>query len=132
MSELTAQQQFSQSLRELADFYDQHPEVKLPGSVSGFSIFGANKEELAIGARAFGKAEKLFTETAFQLVKTFPSGLKLEFYKCRESVCERVEVGEEVVPAHVIPATEEVFIPESVKKIYEWRCPDSILAGVSE
>jgi hypothetical protein len=127
MLELTAQQKFSQSLREIADFYDQHPEIKTP-SLCEMSIFGADKDQIALGAKAFGKAEKKFEGDNFCLIKTFPSGMKLEYFANRERVCERVKVGEEVIPAHVIPAREETIVAEKVKDVFEWRC-GSIFGG---
>lgn len=121
MENLTSQQKFSQALREVADFYDQHPEIKTP-VLGEMTIFGADKEQIALGARAFGKADKVFKGEYFSLIKTFPSGMRLEYFADRERVCERVKVGEEVIPAHVIPAQEETIVEEKIKEVFEWRC----------
>lgn len=132
ISELTEQQKFSQGLREIADFYDEYPETKLPWEAQQvWYIFGAKKEEIASGARAFGSSNKKYDGDAFELVKTFPSGIRLGFYTNRSNVCERVEVGTEVIPAHVIPSKfePEVFVEEKEVPKYEWRCGDSLLAG---
>lgn len=125
--QLTAQQRFSEGLRELADFYDAHPEVKAPYTGTNFTIFGITKEDLPIYARAFGKAEKCFDAYSFQLSKSFGYEMKLRTYSSREEVCERVKIGEKVVPAHTIPAQEEKFVEEEVEAVFEWKCPDAIL-----
>jgi len=126
----TEQQLYSQGLREIADFYDAHPEVKLPydGPLSEFRIFGLSKAELALTLRAFGKAEKKYTNDTFEIVKTFPSGRKLYTYNPRNSICEKKVVGTKIVPAEpektvVVPAK-----PEREEEIVVWDCGESLLA----
>jgi hypothetical protein len=128
----TEQQLYSQGLREIADFYDAHPEVKLPfeGTLSEFRIYGLSKAELAPTLRAFGKAEKKYTNDTFEIVKTFPSGRKLYTYNPRNSICEKKVVGTKIVPAEpektvvvVVPAK-----PEREEEIVVWDCGESLLA----
>ena len=123
---LATQKKNSQGLREIADFYDAHPELKLPYN-DNISVYNLKGEELADFARAMGKAEKVVDDWSFQLVKTFPSGRTLRTYTGRENVCERVVVGTETVAAQLIPAKEAVLIPATTKEVVEWRCPESIL-----
>lgn len=129
--ELTPQQKFSTALRDLAEFYDAHPELTAPQWPSAFTIYSVPKDDLPTYARAFGTCDKVFDEYSYRLVKTFGAGITLETYSSRESVCERVKIGEEVVPAHVVaakPAEEEKFVEESVREVFEWKCPGSLLA----
>lgn len=129
--ELTSQQKFSTALRDLAEFYDAHPELTAPQYPSAFVIYSITKNDLPTYARAFGTCDKVFDEYSYRLVKTFGAGIRLETYSSRESVCERVKIGEEVVPAHVVaakPAEEEKFVEEYKREVFEWKCPGSLLA----
>jgi hypothetical protein len=121
---LAAVKNYVQRLREVANFYEANPDVKLPSDfVHGtVYIYGASKEDLIVGAKAFGKAEKVFDEDKFELVKRFPSGAQLGFYMNREDVCKRVVVGTEILQAVTIPAKEEYTIPSQSVDIVEWEC----------
>jgi hypothetical protein len=130
MTEVT-HAQFVQGLKELAEFYEAHPEVKLPYSPV-FSIFSWNKEEAirdaVLCAHAFGYAEKSYSTDYFRMTKKFPGGISLEFCTDRQAVCTPVVVGTKVEPAHTIPAQKEKFVPERVVEQVEWRC-QPLLAG---
>jgi hypothetical protein len=128
--EPTEQQKLSASLRELADFYDAHPELSAPDWQTEFTVFNVKKEDLPLYAKAFGSAEKYFDEYSFQLQRKFGDKILLRTYSSRETVCERVKIGEKTVPAHVVPAKpaeEEKYVEEAVVDVFEWKCPDAIL-----
>ena len=131
---------YVQGLRELADFYEAHPEVSLPLYSSDFTIFAktynfAEKQEakavVIAAARAFGHAEKTYTRTDFQLKKEFSGGISLTVHSEREVVCTPVVVGKETIPGRVEPATPERYIAERVVDKIEWKC-DSLLAPTQE
>jgi hypothetical protein len=110
--------EFVQGLRELADFYSAHPEVKLPLSCS-YYICDATKEETLAAARAFGDARKTYTNVHFILRKTFPSGVEIWLMTDRKTVCTAKEIGEKFVPAYTIPAQH---FPASTVPVLEWEC----------
>ena len=118
---------FVSGLRKLAAFWESHPELQHPQFPGEFTVFGIPKEELPKYAKAFGSLEKRYSDSAFELKKDFGGGIVTGTYHSRDAICERVEVGEEVVPEHVIPAREETVVPEHKIKKYEWKCPDSLL-----
>lgn len=100
---------YIQSLRDCADFLEQHPAVKLPVSCVSFNAFVDTKEELAAQAR-LTSWEKRWSGEWFSLSKTF-GVVTLEINADRSLVCRRVVTGTREVPAK----TEEVV---------EWVCED--------
>lgn len=125
--------EFIRSLRLLANWYEAHPEISVLPHPYLFktlwpSEFKDPKTILAAVAKAGGKVAKNYTETEIQVEVRFGSIL-LRYDAPREKVCERVKVGEKIIPAKVVPAREEMFIPEKVEEIFEWKCPESLLAG---
>ena len=121
------QANYIQGLREIAKFYEDHPETPLPyeGNICPFTIFDASVQHIAAAAKAFGKADKIYGEDHFELVKTFPSGIVLRFWTSRENVCEKVVVGTKLVPeVHLpaVPAKDAYTIPAKTEEVVEWRC----------
>lgn len=109
-------------LVELAEFLKKHPQVIV--QCPTFYIFPKTKEALLESVRGIGGAKKEISGNYFSFVKEF-GPVHLHWVVDREVVCERVKVGEEVIPARpemTLPAT-----PETVSAIYEWRCPESVL-----
>lgn len=133
--------EFAKSLRLIAEFYDEHPDFPAPLSQNiTIPLWGKDaKEKLASAARALAPCRKKVSNgiyPTFDLERAF-GGLTLNVYTQRENVCEKVVVGEALVPAHVIPAqpareaTPEQVIEERVEPIYEWHC-SSLLADAGE
>lgn len=119
--------EFVDSLRKLADFFEAHPDLKVPYSMSGdgIIIFANGKEEISLAARAFGSCDKTSDDIFYRVVKKDPIGqFKLSAIEYRSQVCERVVTGKRVIPAQTVP---EHTIPERTEEIVEWRCPESIL-----
>ena len=127
--------EFISGLRELADFLTVHPEIEFSpmfGSATAL-WYCKNTEELADAARTLGRADKQTSDSFLNLDRQFgPHSIRA--YASHERVCERVVVRTETV-------TREEPDPEALKnvptvtvteerEIVEWRCPDSILAGV--
>jgi hypothetical protein len=128
--------EFVQGLRELAQFYEDHLEVKLPQYSSHFSVFANEylygskeeaKETVIAAAKAFGHSEKIYSQESFQLVKEFTGGIKLTVLTDRKVVCTPVVVGKKTIPGRVEPAVAERYIPEATVDEIEWKC-ESILA----
>lgn len=98
-----------QSLRDCADFLEQHPTVAIPLGPIALNAFVNTKEELAAHARV-ASWEKCFQDQYFYLKKSF--GLvSLEINAQRELLCRRVVTGTRVEP-------------EKVVDVVEWICDD--------
>ena len=89
------------------------------------------KHLLADLLRRIGKATKTYGHEFVNIEHPFGSRVKLYIATQRHVVCERVVIGTEVIPEHVIPAQDERVIPERVIEKIEWRCAP-ILAGDQE
>jgi hypothetical protein len=120
------QQKMIDGFRQLADFLEANP---APGCIKGmfwetWNLFVNSKEEMAEAARWLGSCDKHTKGNWFCLTRKF-GNISAEVNIEHERVCERVKVGERVVPARperVLPAE-----PEKVEEVYEWKCPESIL-----
>jgi hypothetical protein len=116
MPEFT-REQLIQDLRDAADFFEQHPEVRLPQQVSiGQYSYGnqEGREDVQTFIRAIGKVRKDYSTSATQFWAWAWEDRAVSFhYGCsREAVCRRVVKGTRIVPAQ--PAREE--------EIVEWEC----------
>lgn len=123
----TKHQEYADALRQIADFYEAHPELKLPYDRDMNNYSSDSKEEAAAILRALGKVNKEFNEYHLILWKQF-GPLRLRFVFTREGICERKVVGVETIPARFVEAHTE---PARTKEIVEWKC-GSILDSVGE
>jgi hypothetical protein len=109
-------------LRAAADWYEQHPEIRLPTD-DVFHLINASlpdtKETVAAVAHALGSCEKEYSDTMFRLVKKF-GPVRLVFVFWRTTICERRVVRTEWVPEKVTPAYE--------REIVEWDCGPALEA----
>jgi hypothetical protein len=116
--------EYADNLRLLADFFEQHTEVKIPYNAGEFNYYSAqSKTEMATLARALGKCDKVVTDTFFELHAQIGE-IKFRASTWREKICTRRQVGSISVPASpevLIPAREAGETP-----VYEWHCPDSL------
>ena len=104
---------YIKGLRQLADFYEQHPTLRFPSSDS-VTVYGyVTKEDAITVASVLGHCEKVFDKDAFYLIKDLGE-LKLRFYFNREEVCERKVIGTKLVPEYIYPA--------HIEDIVEWEC----------
>lgn len=127
----------AEGLRRLADFVEQHPEIRTSylNDVQVWYFSDADDlAELARAAAQFGaKVEKSITEQQYNLVISFGS-LKAEALAAREQVCERVVVGTETVTKRVpdpakLAEVPEVEVTETVERV-EWQCRPLLASGV--
>lgn len=108
MSEVT------KGLRDLADFLDAHPDVRLNDPSHMVYVF--SRDTLAAIAR-IGGWRKVYTNDYFNLVRDFDGGVSLQVFTDRAEVCHKVVTGTRLVPAQA-ERTEETF---------EWVCEDASL-----
>lgn len=115
--------EFTDSLRKIANFYDEHPEVPLPHT--NRLVITPDAEDFPGIARAFGECEKVFDGPNeydfFRLVKKF-GAISLHAIEYRKNVCEKTVVGTHEVYHKAVPAYTEI-----VEEV-EWKC-DPILGG---
>jgi hypothetical protein len=104
--------QFIQSLRDCADWLEQHPDVRAPRYVD-MNVFVDTLEDVASHARA-ATWEKIYNGQFFYLRRWFGPDLNIDIAAPREAVCRRVVVGKKTVPA----------TPEHDVEIVEWICDD--------
>lgn len=104
---------FIQSLRDAADFLEQHPGVQAPRYIN-LSVFVNTRDELAAQARA-ATWEKAYNYGWFYLRREFGEDLSIEIAAPRDMVCRKVVVGTQTVPAQ----------PEREVEVVEWVCDDA-------
>ncbi len=115
---------FLRSLRDLADFLDEHPQVPIPYKDT-MNVFVNAREELAAIIRGSGHWEKSYVGNYFSIAKEFGEDLSYEVNVGRDQVCHKVVTGTRVVPA--VEAQ-----PEHEELIEEWICDEpSLLASTA-
>jgi len=117
--------EFTDGLRELAEWFDAHPEVDEP-TYKALSIYPPDDPEvIATVARAMGTARKVWEDQLLYIKKDFGGGVELSAAFSREAICKKVVKGYKMVPAvaeHVVPAQ-----PERQVEIVEWECSEPSL-----
>lgn len=113
--------EFAQGLRIAAAFIESHPELPCPTSFRG-DVWGCTKEQMALAVHAAGKVNKGFTEELVWVSVDLGPAMTLDYNAYRSEVCERVQVGTKIEPAHIIPAQPEQVVAEREVAVYEWRC----------
>lgn len=103
---------YTDGLRQIADFYDQHPEIPVPRAEIIYYPVN-DKATLFPVIQALGTFEKDYFDTLFYISKTFGS-VALKFCFMRATICERRVIGKKHIEARFIGAHEE--------EIVEWDC----------
>jgi hypothetical protein len=113
----TKRELYTAGLRQLANWYDAHPEIPLPGlEHTNYTV--DSKEHAAALAKALGTFEKQYSEWSLTVVKMF-GNIEARFVFTREQVCTKKVVGVETIPAKFI---EAYTIEAQTKEIVEWEC----------
>jgi hypothetical protein len=118
---------FVKGLRKLAALYEKNPDFPIPYLNYQLDVFVDTKEEMAAAAKALApyKAKKDADSTFFN-VSVELDGITLKVNAYRNQVCERKQVGTREVRRQVPVTTREEVV---VEPVYEWSCPDSLLAS---
>ena len=124
----TPQQKTSAGLRAMAAWYDQHPNAPTP-SVIELPVYGfdASPEQV----RAIGTAKKIF-DAEFIKLRVEGDGFALRFVEFRSKVCTKKLVGTKTIPASKARTVTYAASPEREEPVYEWDCPESLLAPDQE
>lgn len=113
------------ALREIADWYDAHPDIQGPTEiVLPYRAGGCTEAQAACRlARALGTFEKKHGDAILSLRRNF-GGIELRFIFWRDGVCTKRVVGKRMarVPD---PSAPKIEVEE---EIVEWDCPP-LLAG---
>lgn len=104
---------FTDGLRDVAQWYDDHPEIEQP-EFYAVDHYGLNtKEEAAATMLALKPCHKEYQDSLFLLTREFGS-VKLRFLFYRDQVCTKRVVGFREIPEQTLPARKE--------EIVEWEC----------
>jgi hypothetical protein len=113
----TEHQQYADGLRQLANWYEAHPEIPLPLlEVNNYAV--DSKDEAGALAKALGTFKKRYTDDLLIVNKMFGS-INVQFFFTREKVCTARVVGKKYEPEVVIPAR---IIPGREVDVIEWDC----------
>lgn len=117
----TQTQDFVSGLREIADWYEAHPEIPPPlnSEISNYSL--NEKSEALMVLEALKPCKKNYSEDLFEISREF-HGVNARFLFYRDQVCIKKVVATKEVPEEVIPARPETIIPAHTEEIVEWEC----------
>lgn len=135
---------FVGGLRDLADWYDKHPDFDLPYELENanaahpFTV-GVFKDHMggpdttavrfADAVRQLGGARSKDPSDGYMRVtREFGPGVALEVWVMRDEVCEAVVVGTETVVVNEVVRPAVTKSVETQRDIVEWRCAP-VLAG---
>jgi hypothetical protein len=120
---------FADGLRRLADLLDEHPDLAEYQSLD-LSHFVSDLDEMTAARRRVGGRweKRTFGDSYFALVRDLGGNVAISLNASRAKVCERVQTGVKTVtmpdPA-LVADLPSVTVEEPV---YEWICPESVLA----
>ena len=117
----TMQEKFATSLRELADFYDAHPNFPVaPQWYLNFEVEAFNTEDLNALVMEMRPCKKKSTGYNFEWKRMFGIiSLKLSIYKSK--VCKKVKTGKKTW----IPETPpKEAVPGFYREEEKWECDD--------
>lgn len=114
--------EFADSLTQIADFFERHPELPLP-DLNYFTVYdwGETAKEMVVrAARALGTCEKQTNSNiTFGVYKDF-GGIILRFLGGKGQVCTKRVVGTRHIEQQYIPSS---FVEAYEEEIFEWDCP---------
>jgi hypothetical protein len=122
---------FIEGLQAVAKFYAENPDAYYDGMHLTLNMYvwgSAARKTLAETARAFGQCEKIYDDKNVTVSRQFSEKVTVSVFAPRAKVCRRVVLGQRMLPARIVPATEEVRIPPALVQIVEWQC-DPLLPG---
>ena len=118
---------YTDGLRELADFLDEHDVPELSWQNVRFDIFADDAAGLMERARNLGGAWDKEEKGDWFVLRRYFGPHCIDINAPRSNVCERVQVGTKTVEKPD-PSAPLVTVEEPV---YEWQCPESLSAVAS-
>ena len=115
---------FIEGLRAVAEFYEQNADAYYDGMHITLNMYawGAARHTLREMARAFGQCNKHYDDHNVTVSRQFNEQITVAVFAPRARVCRRVVTGERLLPARIVPATNEIRIPPARIEIVEWQC----------
>lgn len=119
---------WANGLRELADFAEQHPDL-FEGHTFGeqIDLFAYTPEEMAEKTAMLGTSTKAKKGDWYCMARGFGPH-RLELNIASDKFCERVQIGTKTVEKPDPEALKQVPTVEVEEPVYEWICPESVLA----
>jgi len=120
-----ARREFIRGLHAIADFYEQNPLAYYDRMHLTISMYVGGREAhtaMSDMAHAFGQYVKTYEEQTVTIARAFSKQVTLALFAPKEKICRRVVIGEHILPARVIPATNEVHIPARREPVVTWEC----------
>jgi len=121
--------QFTDMLRNLADFYETHPKAPIPFDFKygWLNAYLPGGDEGRAILQSLGSFRKVFEDDYFR-AEVQVGEMTLRFSTRRENICVRKVVGTKIVAETVIPSsyTPETVIPAHEEEIVEWDCGQPI------
>ena len=123
--------EFANSLRLIADFYEENQDMTVP-CVQEFTVYISNSDKLVelthILAR-HGLARKVADDYSYKVRRAFGE-LAIELYASRSNVCSIAEYVEETkeVPVQINKVDPVYEMQVQTVRVPVWKCPDSLLA----
>jgi hypothetical protein len=71
---------------------------------------------------------KVYDDHNVTVSRQFSEQITLAVFAPRAKVCRRVVTGTRILPARIVPPTNEIRIPSARMEIVEWQC-DPLLLG---
>ena len=112
--EIERRKMFVRGLRDFADFMETNVDLPIPYGEEYFNIWVYTKAEMSALVKGKGRWEKK-AEANYMLFRKQFGTINYDINITRDRICERVVVGEEIIPAR--PAE-----PERVVEKVEWKC----------
>lgn len=120
---------YAEDLRKLADFIEAHAELFEYSMPVKIDLFAHNREEFAEKIRKMGGGDKKEQFGWFIFEKKFGQH-SIELNIQRDRVCTKVKTGTKIVSKIDPEYLETAPRIEVEEDVYEWECPESILAPV--
>lgn len=118
-------QQYADSLRLVASWFEAHPEVAPPHDADTIGLYNVHsREDMERVARNFGSCDKSYGDDGYFRLRKKIGEITIEAVASRDQVCKKKIVGSRVVPEQVIPAY--------VQEIVEWECFETPLLAPKE
>jgi hypothetical protein len=131
MSDERRRRHFIAGLRAVAEFYEQNADAYYDGMriTLNMYVWGvAARQTLRQMARALAPCNKVYDDHNVTVSRQFSEQITLAVFAPRAKVCRRVVTGTRILPARIVPATNEIRIPPASMEIVEWQC-DPLLHG---
>lgn len=111
---------FIATLKQLLDWYEQHPDMPAPPCKLNLGLYATSKDEFIELRRVCGLTDKWSGDDDIGFVKEMPYGHLLLFTD-KQHTCRRIKTGERIVP-------EQPAQPARIEPVYEWVCDEPLLA----